>query len=256
VPIVVLVALAFGLLGLTDDVRSLTPTSRLAAQVGLGVISGLALLGSFDEMNLVWMFVVAVWLVGFVNAFNFMDGINGISSATTIIIGSSLAIASYRWNAGIELPALATVGAALGFAPFNLTNRVFLGDIGSYMLGAALSMLAVVGVTNGIPVIAAAAPFALYLADVAYTLTCRAARGERLMEAHRQHVYQRLANDNHWGHRKTTLVVSVVTFSLVALGHAGANTRLGQAALAASVSALMVALYLALPAIEQRRFRA
>lgn len=253
--VVVQVASAFGLLGLTDDVRTLSARSRLAAQIGLAVATGIALAGSFVDANLLWVVIAGAWIVGFVNAFNFMDGINGISSATTIIIGSSLALASYRWDAGIELPALAIAGAALGFTPFNLTNRVFLGDIGSYMLGAGLSMLAAVGVANGIPVVAAATPFALYLADVTHTLARRAARGERLMEAHREHVYQRLANESRWGHRKTTAVVSAVTFSLVAIGHLGATAQPLYVALATTVSGLMVAFYLALPFIEQRRIR-
>ena len=70
--------------------------------------------------------------------------------------------------------------------------RVFLGDAGSYALGAALAMLAAYAVLHGIPLEAALGPLALYLADTAWTLQRRIRAGERWLEAHRTHIYQQL----------------------------------------------------------------
>jgi UDP-N-acetylmuramyl pentapeptide phosphotransferase/UDP-N-acetylglucosamine-1-phosphate transferase len=140
---------------------------------------------------------------------------------------SSLAVASIRWDGGIEVPALSLVGAALAFAPFNAANRVFLGDVGSYLLGASLSMLAVVGVLQGIPVLAAVLPFGLYVADVVFTLARRLARHAPLMQSHREHVYQRLANERGWGHARTTAAVSMCTLALALLANLGGAAEVG-----------------------------
>lgn len=242
-----LATIAFAAVGLRDDLGGLRATTRLAVQVGLSGLFALSVTPHpWGPLGLVAAAAVSAWLVLFVNAFNFMDGINGISSATTAIIATSLAIASFRWHGGIEVPALALVGAAVAFAPFNATNRIFLGDVGSYLLGSCLAMLSVVGVRHGIPVMAVTLPFILYVADVAFTLARRASRGARLMEAHREHVYQRLANEGGWGHERTTLTVSGCTIVLAALAQIGPLAGLiglGSAALAAAV----VGTYLSLP---------
>lgn len=242
-----LATVAFAAVGLRDDLGGLRATTRLAVQIGLSGLFALSVVPHpLAPIGLAVLAGVAAWLVLFVNAFNFMDGINGISSATTAIIATSLAIASFRWHGGIEVPALALVGAAVAFAPFNATNRIFLGDVGSYLLGSCLAMLSVVGVRHGIPVIAVTLPFVLYVADVGFTLARRASRGAPLMEAHREHVYQRLANEGGWGHERTTLVVSACTALLAALAQIA--TLAGVIGLSSALlSAAVVGTYLSLP---------
>lgn len=240
-------AAAFAALGLRDDLGGIRATTRLVAQLGLS--SAFAFVAVDQASWLIGLLVVAAtagWLVLFVNAFNFMDGINGISVATTTITASSLAVASFRWGGDIEVPALALVGASLAFAPFNATNRVFLGDVGSYLLGSMLAMLAVVGVGNGIPMVAAVLPFGLYVADVGFTLARRARRGAPLMEAHREHVYQRLANEGGWGHERTTGVVSTCTVLLALLAQIGSGSSVIAVAGIVLSTAVVVA-YLSLP---------
>lgn len=88
--------------------------------------------------------VIAIpWTLVVVNAVNFMDGINGISAATAIVGGGAYGL--FGQAAGIEaLTILGTVVAAagLGFAPYNLPRaRVFLGDVGSYGIGAAFAAM-------------------------------------------------------------------------------------------------------------------
>ena len=243
IPELCLTAAVFGLIGIADDLHSLKATVRLVLQIVVASSFALAISISSDVVSSVQTAViVGVVIVTFVNAFNFMDGINGISAATATIIGTSLAIASYRWDGGIELPALALVGSALGFAPFNLANRIFLGDVGSYLLGSALVMLAIVGVQHGMPIVAVVLPFTLYLGDVFYTLGRRASRHEAILEAHREHVYQRLANERGLGHQRTTVIVSGFTFLLVAAGQSSTPTTI-----ALILGAAAVASYLTLP---------
>lgn len=255
IDLVALFALAFGILGLIDDFRTLPALLRLSCQ---SVLTGLFL--AFSGVDLITasatlsIVLSALWIMGFVNAFNFMDGINGISSATTVIIGSSLALASWRWDGGVELPALALVGGAIGFAPFNaLTGRVFLGDVGSYLLGSALALLAVAAVANGVPALPVFLPFLVYIADVAYTMAMRAYRREQILKSHRQHVYQRLTNVHGWSHPRTALVVAAFTLALVSLGQLAAGAPPAAQVAAGVVGIVLVVSYLSLPRLFATR---
>src|SRR5207248_843948 len=137
---------------------------------------------------------VAVWLVAFVNAFNFMDGIDGVAVAQAFVAGMAwYAIGHHEHVRALEIAAAIVVGGALGFAPFNFPRaRMFLGDVGSYSFGASLAILLVVGLRAGLPFEAVFAPVALCVADTGVTLVRRVRGGRRWDAPHREHVYQRL----------------------------------------------------------------
>ena len=139
------------------------------------------------------------------NAFNFMDGVNGISGAHALIAGVVYALLGWWQHDGFLVPAGAAVAAgALAFLPWNAGQaRVFLGDAGSYALGAALAVLAAYALVRGVPVEAVLGPLALYLADTAWTLQRRIRAGERWLEPHRTHIYQRWC-DAGWSHQRVT----------------------------------------------------
>jgi UDP-N-acetylmuramyl pentapeptide phosphotransferase/UDP-N-acetylglucosamine-1-phosphate transferase len=83
--------------------------------------------------------------------------------------------------------------AMIAFAPFNVPRaHVFLGDSGSYGLGAALAGMTIVAFNLGLPIEAALGPLALYLADTGTTIVRRVAAGQAWHQPHRSHVYQRL----------------------------------------------------------------
>jgi UDP-N-acetylmuramyl pentapeptide phosphotransferase/UDP-N-acetylglucosamine-1-phosphate transferase len=197
--------------------------------------------------------VVALWLAGFVNAFNFMDGVNGISGVHALIGGVAYAcLGQWRQDTFMVTAGLSVAVAACAFLPWNAFRaRVFLGDVGSYSLGAALAVLAACAVLRGVPVEAAAGPVALYLADTAWTLQRRIRRGEHWLEPHRTHVYQRWC-DLGWSHQEVSLLTAACTVLLCLLGTVSALGA-GPARVAADLAGVAVlAVYLRSPELMGR----
>ena len=200
----VVAATALGLVGLIEDLVGIPALARLAVQFVAGAAAAPfalhALTGS-APWRAVFALAVVVWVVAYVNAYNFMDGIDGISVAQAVGAGITwYLVGRYVDSRILAAGGIVVAGAALGFAPFNLPRaRMFLGDVGSYFIGAWLATVAVLGLRAGVPAEAVLAPLALYLADTGTTLVRRVVRGERWYLPHRDHAYQRLT-DVGWSH--------------------------------------------------------
>jgi UDP-GlcNAc:undecaprenyl-phosphate GlcNAc-1-phosphate transferase len=197
---------AYALLGLADDRKSLPAALRLAVQALAAVGAVLALLqrlGAPADIQPWWgqgvcCAVAVVWVVGCTNAFNFMDGVNGISSLNAILAGVFFAwLGAGRGLVGIELTGVIIAVSALGFLPWNAPRaRIFLGDVGSYALGSALALCAVWAAWSGVDPVLVAAPLGIYVADTSWALLKRLHGHRPWREAHREHVYQRLVSTN------------------------------------------------------------
>jgi UDP-GlcNAc:undecaprenyl-phosphate GlcNAc-1-phosphate transferase len=212
----------FGAVGLLDDLRGLPPLLRLGLQACGSAVVAAALVAGLSlpfPVRVVAALALVVWLAGFVNAFNFMDGVNGISGAHALAGGMAYAcLGEWRQDTLMIAGGLAIAVGACAFLPWNAVRaRVFLGDVGSYALGAALAVLAACAIIHGIPVEAAAGPVALYLADTTWTLQRRIRRGERWLESHRTHIYQRLC-DAGLSHQEVTATTAGATAALCLLG--------------------------------------
>lgn len=250
----ILTAGGFGLLGLLDDVRTLPALARLAGQA-LVAVAALPLLVRNLTGPVPWkiLFIggVVLWLVSYVNAFNFMDGINGISAAQALVAGTAWwAIGRAEQVAALAGGGLVIAACAAAFAPFNFPRaRMFLGDVGSYFVGGWLAVLVVVGLRSGLPVEAVVAPVGVALVDTLTTIVRRVCRGATWHQAHREHVYQRLVGAG-WSHTVTTAFVALAVAACSAAGAATIALRDSPARLAADavIAAILVA-YLYSPAL-------
>ncbi len=242
------VALAATLLGSLEDLRGIGVGPRIAGQVAIG---GLFLAFSWwtgTPLTIPGTVVMLVFIVGYTNAFNFMDGINGISASTTAVIGVAyVAVAQLR-----GVPDLRVVGAvlavtALCFLPFNFpTARIFLGDSGSYSFGAVIACTAVAGWRAGIPLDAMLSPLAIYLGDTGTVVAKRLIKGESVTAPHRSHAYQRVARLRS-SHAQSVAVVLICTVTTAGMGLAALDAGVGARIALDCAIAAVVALYLQLP---------
>lgn len=232
--------------GFAEDTRGLRVQTRLIIQTMIiGVATGSAVI--LAGMPPVAGLLAGIWGVFYVNAANFMDGVNGISSMHGTVVGFYFALVGQLSNSpSLMLAGIATGAAFLSFLPWNVSrSRMFLGDVGSYALGAAAWVLSLSALTLGIPLLPAVAPMLVYTADVVTTLLRRAAKRAPLVEAHREHVYQQVQQLTK-SHGLATVVATIAT---IGSGAAGVWNLVipGATVGAASCLALLVALYLVSP---------
>ena len=205
-----------------DDIRSLPSGLRFAAHA-VAAIGFMAALG-FPAMavdfgggfGLVLPVVLSaaiglLWVAGYTNAFNFMDGINGISGfqagITGVATGLLALLALGDWGHPVVWLSFVIAGAAFGFLPHNFPRaRMFMGDVSSAPLGFLLAAVALWAAAEAgwwllIPL---ALLHANYVFDTGITLVRRVLRGESWHSAHREHFYQRLVRSGQ-SHAHATL---------------------------------------------------
>jgi UDP-N-acetylmuramyl pentapeptide phosphotransferase/UDP-N-acetylglucosamine-1-phosphate transferase len=240
----------FFAIGLTEDLRGVPTLIRLALQLATSVVVSLLLLLGVPHLPAapVLVVVAALWITGFANAFNFMDGINGISGAHAVLCGIAfMVIGKITRHPSLIVIAAIIVAAGLAFLPWNaMRPRVFLGDVGSYTLGAVLAVLAIYCVLHGVPLEAVLAPMSLYLADTGWTLLRRILRKDAWMQAHREHAYQRLCSHG-WAHHQVTMLTFGIGLVVTALGGVSITGNSLARVLADSLILVLLAVYLATP---------
>lgn len=229
---VCITAIFVALLSLWDDIRELSASSKLVGQ--LLALFVLFMFGVHVEFAPdVWWgvlaeyIVTALWVIGITNAFNFLDGINGL--AASLAVSVCLLMGLLAWNTGQEfmlLLCLAVAGASSGFLPDNARYgspaRIFLGDVGSTYLGWMMACIAVMGDWSSAGPIKAYAPplliFSVMIFDMIYTTIARIHRGDIrsmydwIAYVGRDHLHHRLM---YLGLSSRQTVLAVVGLSLV-----------------------------------------
>ena len=243
----------FAALGFADDRRSRSVKLRLSAQIVLSVLAAALVAGDFDvktSVAVIGSLAAAFWTVTYVNLFNFMDGINGITAVTAVIIGAThMVVGSHVDNDLVAVGGAALVGGALGFLPFNFpVARVFAGDVGSYFLGSYIAILSVIALAADVSPVTVAAPLLLYIFDTMTTILRRARSGKRISESHREHSYQHLAN-NRLTHVRTTLIVAVITSACAGVGLVAQDRSVVVALVCSLVVIVLSATFVWLPTV-------
>ena len=208
------IALA-GLLGLAEDRFSLSSKFRLIFQLVLSVFLIFQFVGvaSFPQIFLSVFWIV--FITGTANFYNFMDGIDGIAGLTGVVYFALFAIFTHLFlkEPTITFLSLALSSACGGFLLFNFPRaKVFMGDVGSILLGFASSSLIFKASTDINIFLCLTMFLCTFYADSLVTLYYRWRRKENLMVAHRSHLYQYMSNELKIPHWKVSLGYAMVQF--------------------------------------------
>ncbi len=206
---IILGAALMVIIGFIDDIWEVTPAARMAAQfvaAGILVVNGVkvdfiqnwfSLAGSqyifFNEA--VAILITLLWVVGFTNAFNFIDGLDGLSAGmATISSLSLLAVAIQFPDRGAAILLLAALaGSALGFLRHNYSPaKIIMGDSGAYMLGYVLAAVSILGALKVTATVTVAAPIlilALPVVNITQVTLRRLSRGVSPATAGNDHLH-------------------------------------------------------------------
>ena len=178
--------------GLWDDVDPRSPTFKLAVELAASVIvvgTGIAmthvtLFGTTYALGWMGPILTVLWILVITNAFNLLDGLDGLAGGLIAIAGATCAIVLIaRGEDAAARVLVGLVGAVIGFLAYNLhPARIFLGDSGSLLAGFLLSVTAIIGQQKGATTLAAGVPlliFALPLAETGATVLRRLVAGQR-----------------------------------------------------------------------------
>lgn len=203
-------AVIIAAMGALDDIFSLNAWIKLAGQVVAAVVAihcGIVFDAISNPNFLSPITTIPIgnlsipltllWIVGCTNAVNLIDGLDGLAVGVSAISSlSMLVVALFVTEPNISVILAALTGACLGFMPYNLNPaKIFMGDVGSQLLGFVLSTVSIMGlfkfhaiVSFLVPVLAMAVP----LADTVFAFFRRIFRGQSPFHADKGHFHHRL----------------------------------------------------------------
>jgi len=202
-----LAAIGFGAIGMTllgwlDDRHELKATPKFVGQLAIaGLVAWSGVRITLFVPNEIFSYAVTIlWILTLVNAFNFMDNMNGLCAGLGAIGAWLFAVtAAADGQYLVALTALLTAGSLLGFLPYNFPNaKAFLGDAGSHLIGYLLAVLAILphfytpDRPNRLAVITPLLVLAVPLCDLAWVVMLRARMGKPFWIGDTNHLSHRL----------------------------------------------------------------
>ncbi|MBP6211389.1 MAG: glycosyltransferase family 4 protein, partial [Anaerolineales bacterium] len=212
-------------LGWRDDVHSLSPRVRFTVQ---GLVAAVSIYGLgyfkfvtiplFGELYLGWVgiLITFLWIVGLTNAYNFMDGIDGIAGGVALAAALGwMMLASNMQNGFVFWVSLAVAAGSLGFLFHNWSPaKIFMGDVASTFLGYTFAVLPLLSADQGGDALMLGTLLMwTFIMDAGVTFIRRALKREQLFSAHRTHLYQRLVIG---GYKHATISVLYILLTLLA----------------------------------------
>ncbi len=220
-------------LGVYDDLWGVNAVVKFVAIAAItllfyalgGRIGGLSVpfVGQVTLHPFAGCLLTLVWVVGITNAFNLIDGIDGLASGSALF--SSLVFVSLSLLQGktsVAVVALALTGALAGFLRYNFSPAsIFLGDSGSLFVGFSLAALSITGAQKASTAVAVAIPilaFGLPVVDTTVTIGRRLLSGKPVFKGDREHIHHKLLARG-WSQRRVALVLYGVSaaFGLAAM---------------------------------------
>lgn len=197
--------------GILDDIREIRPLYKLLFQLA-GTIALIAFglrinyvtnpftsSELFLNIGLLSIPLTILWIIGVTNAFNLIDGLDGLSAGIGFISSITLfiiAILNNRYETAIMTAILA--GALLGFIPYNFNPAsIFMGDTGSQLIGFLLAAISIKGAIKSAAAFSLAVPilaFGLPIYDTLFAMVRRKINGKPIMQADKGHFHHRLLN--------------------------------------------------------------
>src|SRR5579875_1803530 len=213
--------IAVAAVGWRDDHAPISIGPRITVHLAAALLIGAVLLTPMartEPARWLWLIPIVIVLAGCINAYNFMDGIDGIlgQQVLFVMLGYAL-LAGFAGETGLACAAFAVAAACLGFLLFNAPPaRIFMGDVGSGALGLLVGAFAALLVQRRFamlwPCVILSSAF---LADSALTLARRLFGGRRWYTAHREHLYQWLVR-TRWSHARTDVAYMIWNLAIAA----------------------------------------
>ena len=231
---VLLGMLVIFVVGIIDDLVTLSPGFKLAGQVvaaGIVVAAGLRiefvgdpLRGGLIMLGLLSIPVTLVYIVGFTNVINLIDGLDGLAAGVSAIAAASLLVLALQGNRlDAAALALALIGACLGFLRYNFhPASIFMGDSGALFLGFSLAVISLMGVMKSTATIALAVPLLIIgvpIFDTGSAIVRRLLHSRPIQEADKGHIHHRLLGRG-FDQRQTVLIIYVWCAALAVGGYA------------------------------------
>jgi len=192
------------LTGVLDDLRGLNAWQKLLGILSAGVLAYFAgirvdlhqfpVLAAYPWIGFV---VTVVWLVGCTNAFNLIDGMDGLAAGVGLFASATMLVAALvQGNMALALATMPLVGCLLGFLRYNFNPAsVFLGDSGSLLIGFLLASYGALWSQTSVTLVALMAPVlavSIPLLDVAVSIARRFLRNQPIFQGDRGHIHHKL----------------------------------------------------------------
>jgi len=192
------------LTGVLDDLLGLNAVQKLLGILGAAVLAYLAgirvdlhqfpALAAYPWLGFA---VTVIWLVGCANAFNLIDGMDGLAAGVGLFASASMLVAALvQGNIALAVATVPLVGCLLGFLRYNFNPAsVFLGDSGSLLIGFLLACYGAMWSQKTVTLVALMAPVlavSIPLLDVVVSITRRFLRNQPIFQGDRGHIHHKL----------------------------------------------------------------
>ncbi|MBD1386240.1 glycosyltransferase family 4 protein [Mucilaginibacter rigui] len=211
-------AIAIGAISFADDIYTLPNKLRLAIH-GIAVSLMFLSLHVYSSYSLLGVALLYILAIGIINAYNFMDGINGITGSYSLVTFAGLQYVNIRHNSFIS-PEMIWVPmlACIAFLIFNFRKkaRCFAGDVGSVTIAFWITflLLKLIFITNNWLYILF---LAVYGVDAVLTIIHRLMLKQNIFKAHRLHFYQLLSNEYKMPHLIVSSIYAIVQLAVIIL---------------------------------------